>query len=86
MFLSIEDETGVSNAVVMPDVFERERGTLLGNSYLMVEGELQNMENVVTVRAARFQPLPTWGDIPGGTCRPGGWSRGRRQMRFRRKR
>jgi len=57
VFLSIEDETGVSNAVVMPDVFERERVTLLQNSYLLVEGELQNIENVVTVKAARFQPL-----------------------------
>jgi len=57
LFLSIEDETGVSNAVVMPDVFERERVTLLENAYLMVEGEMQNIENVMTVRAARFQPL-----------------------------
>ncbi len=57
LFLSIEDETGVSNAVVMPDVFERERVTLLENAYLVVEGELQNIQNVVTVKAARIQPL-----------------------------
>jgi hypothetical protein len=30
----MEDETGVSNAVVMPDVFERERATILNNAYL----------------------------------------------------
>src|SRR5205823_946346 len=57
VFLSIEDETGVSNAVVMPDVFERERKALLENSYLVVEGELQNIDNVVTVKAARILPL-----------------------------
>ena len=54
---SIEDETGVSNAVVMPDVFERERVTLLENSYLVIEGELQNLENVISVKAARIQAL-----------------------------
>jgi error-prone DNA polymerase len=57
LFLSIEDETGVSNAVVMPDVFDRERKTILNNSYLMVEGEMQNIDNVYTVRAAHFEPL-----------------------------
>ena len=57
LFLSIEDETGVSNAVVMPDVFDRERKTILNNSYLVVEGEMQNIDNVYTVRAARFEPL-----------------------------
>lgn len=57
LFLSIEDETGVGNAVVMPDVFERERKTLLGNSYLMIEGEMQNIDNVSSIKAARILPL-----------------------------
>jgi len=57
LFLSIEDETGVSNAVVMPDVFDRERKTILGNSYIVVDGEMQNIDNVYTVRAAHFEPL-----------------------------
>jgi error-prone DNA polymerase len=57
LFLSIEDETGVSNAVVMPDVFDRERKTILNNSYLMIDGEMQNIDNVYTVRAAHFEPL-----------------------------
>jgi error-prone DNA polymerase len=57
LFLSIEDETGVSNAVVMPDVFDRERKTILNNSYLVIDGEMQNIDNVYTVRAERFEPL-----------------------------
>ena len=57
LFLSMEDETGVSNAVVMPDVFDRERTTILNNSYLVIEGEMQNIDNVRTVRAASFMPL-----------------------------
>lgn len=57
LFLSMEDETGVSNAVVMPDVFDRERKTILNNSYLVIDGEMQNIDNVYTVRAASFEPL-----------------------------
>ena len=57
LFLSIEDETGVSNAVVMPDVFDRERKTILNNSYLMIDGEMQNIDNVYTVRTAHVEPL-----------------------------
>ena len=57
LFLSLEDETGVSNAVVMPDVFDRERATILNNSYLVIDGEMQNIDGVFTVRAERFEPL-----------------------------
>ncbi|HEV2689903.1 MAG TPA: error-prone DNA polymerase, partial [Bryobacteraceae bacterium] len=57
LFISMEDETGVSNAVVMPDVFDRERTTILNNAYLVIEGEMQNIDNVRTVRAERFEPL-----------------------------
>src|SRR5271165_6230592 len=56
-FLSLEDETGISNAVVMPDVFERERVNLIGHSYILIEGELQNLDGVVSVKTASVQPL-----------------------------
>jgi len=56
-FLSLEDETGISNAVVMPDVFERERVNLIGHSYILIEGELQNVDGVVSVKTASVQPL-----------------------------
>jgi error-prone DNA polymerase len=57
LFLSLEDETGVSNAVVMPDVFDRERRNILENGYLVIEGELQNIDRVISVKAARVVPL-----------------------------
>jgi error-prone DNA polymerase len=57
LFLSVEDETGISNAVVMPDVFDRERATILNNSYLVIHGQMQNIDNVRTVNASHFEPL-----------------------------
>ncbi|HLJ48673.1 MAG TPA: error-prone DNA polymerase [Bryobacteraceae bacterium] len=57
VFLSIEDETGISNAVVMPDVFDEQKKALLENSYLVVEGEMQNLTGVMSVKASRIIPL-----------------------------
>ncbi len=57
VFLSVEDETGVSNAVIMPDVFAEYRATLLENAYLLLEGQMQNIDGVFTVRVAHMSPL-----------------------------
>ncbi len=57
VFLSIEDETGVANAIVMPDLFQKNRLLLSSAQFLMVEGILQNQDNVISVRAERVLPL-----------------------------
>ncbi len=57
VFLSLEDETGISNVIINPDLFERHRLMLVSEQFLVVEGELQNLDGVVSVRAARVAPL-----------------------------
>jgi error-prone DNA polymerase len=57
VFLTLEDETGVSNVIVRPDLFDRERPTLVGESFLLVEGVLQHQDGVLSVRAERVQGL-----------------------------
>ncbi len=59
LFLSLEDETGISNAIVRPDLFDAERTTLVSAPYLIVEGLLQNQDGVVSVKAERVRPLVT---------------------------
>ncbi|HEV2740406.1 MAG TPA: OB-fold nucleic acid binding domain-containing protein [Candidatus Elarobacter sp.] len=39
--LTIEDETGLVNVIVRPDVYERNRRTILTSQCLIVEGVLQ---------------------------------------------
>jgi error-prone DNA polymerase len=56
-FLSLEDETGISNIVVMKDLFEEFRREILTNAWVMVEGKLQNVDNVLHVLASRVLPL-----------------------------
>jgi error-prone DNA polymerase len=57
MFLSMEDETGIANVVVMPDLFEERRVTLVIEPYLLIEGKVQNVDNVIHVLARRVERL-----------------------------
>jgi error-prone DNA polymerase len=57
VFLSLEDETGIANAIVTPQLFEREYLTLVKEPFLIVEGTLQNQENTISVKARRVLPL-----------------------------
>ena len=58
VFLSLEDETGIANIIVEPELFARERQALVGESFLLVEGALQNQDRVVSVKAHHVSPLP----------------------------
>jgi len=57
VFLSLEDETGVANAIVTPDLFQESRLLLSSEPFLMVEGVLQNQDGVISVKAQRVLPL-----------------------------
>jgi error-prone DNA polymerase len=57
VFLSLEDETGVANAIVRPDLFHENRLLLTSERFLAIEGILQNQDNVISVRAERVLPL-----------------------------
>jgi error-prone DNA polymerase len=57
VFLSLEDETGVANAIVHPDLFQKNRLLLSSEQFLMIEGVLQNQDNVISVKARRVAPL-----------------------------
>jgi error-prone DNA polymerase len=57
VFLSLEDETGVANAIVTPDLFHANRLLLTSERFLAIEGILQNQDNVISVKAERVLPL-----------------------------
>ena len=61
VFLSLEDETGISNIVVMSEMFDADRTMLVSNPWLLVEGPIQNVDNVIHVRAKHIEPLPFQG-------------------------
>jgi len=57
VFLSLEDETGIANAIVPPPLFERDHTVLVYHPFLLIEGTLQNQDNVVSVKVERVQAL-----------------------------
>src|SRR5207237_6908793 len=57
VFLSLEDETGVANAIIMPDLFQKNRMLVSSEQFLMVEVILQNQDNVISVKAERVATL-----------------------------
>jgi len=57
LFVSLEDETGVSNAIILPDLFTTHRLTIVEEPFLLIEGILQNQRGSVSVKASRVEAL-----------------------------
>src|SRR5260221_12611403 len=57
VFLSIEDETGIANAIILPAIYERFRTLVTYGKFLLVEGQLQNQDNVISVKALTVTAL-----------------------------
>jgi DNA polymerase III alpha subunit len=57
VFLTLEDETGISNIIIKPDIYETERLTVVEAPFVIVEGILQHEDGVTAIRAERVVPL-----------------------------
>jgi error-prone DNA polymerase len=57
VFLTLEDETGIANVIIRPDLFDRERFKILEEPFLLVDGVLQNQDGVTSVKAERLHGL-----------------------------
>ena len=64
VFLTIEDETGIANVIVRPDLFTEQRTTIVGEPYLLIEGTLQIQEGVTSIKADRVIGLSGGGPEP----------------------
>ena len=60
VFLSLEDETGIVNVILWPQVFMAQRAPALGASLLVVSGRLQNQNGVAHVIARRLHDRSHW--------------------------
>jgi len=57
VFLSLEDETGISNAIIAPDILEQYQILILSEKFLLLEGVLQKQEGVISVKVERVAPM-----------------------------
>ncbi|MEJ0028057.1 MAG: error-prone DNA polymerase [Rhizomicrobium sp.] len=54
VFITLSDETGITNVVVWPRVFETFRREVMGARLLLIEGRVQKADNVVHLVAERI--------------------------------
>jgi error-prone DNA polymerase len=64
VFLTLEDETGIANVIVRPDLFTEQKHAIVGEPYLLVEGTLQIQEGVTSIKAERVIGLSGGGPEP----------------------
>ena len=57
VFLTLEDETGISNIIIRPDLYATDRLIVVESSFLLVEGVLQNQDGVTSIKAERMSKL-----------------------------
>ncbi|MEP6707312.1 MAG: OB-fold nucleic acid binding domain-containing protein, partial [Pyrinomonadaceae bacterium] len=57
VFLTLEDETGVANVIITPQLFDKNRLVLVDHPFLLIDGILQHQDNVISVKARAVQPL-----------------------------
>jgi len=57
VFLTLEDETGIANIIVRPDLFARDRLVVVEEPFLIVDGVLQHQDGVIAVRAEQVQGM-----------------------------
>ena len=57
VFLSLEDETGIANIIITPDLFERERVVVTRNRFLDIQGTLQINNGVIHIKASRIAAI-----------------------------
>ena len=57
IFISMEDETGVANVIVTPDLYDRNRMVVTRSKFLLVEGPLQNQDGVIHIKATQLTAL-----------------------------
>ena len=57
VFLTLEDETGIANVIVRPDVYARDWAIVVDSPFLLVEGILQVQDGVTAIKAERMERL-----------------------------
>ncbi len=57
VFVSLEDETGISNSVVTPQLFEAQRLLIAEEPYLVIEGQVQRADDVIHIKALKIERL-----------------------------
>ena len=56
-FLTLEDETGVSNLILTPPIFQDHRAVVMNETFILAEGVLQKVDGTISVKTDWVRPL-----------------------------
>jgi error-prone DNA polymerase len=62
-FLTMEDETGMVQAIIRPDLFREHRAFLVSTPVILVEGPLQKTDGTLSVKATRFEKVEAEAEV-----------------------
>jgi error-prone DNA polymerase len=57
VFVTLEDETGIANLIIRPEVWQRHRSAARGAVALLASGKLQRTQGVTHVRVTKLADL-----------------------------
>jgi error-prone DNA polymerase len=60
VFMTIEDETGIANAVVWPKTLQRFRKEVMGARLIVIHGRIQRHEDIIHVVSAKLEDRSDW--------------------------
>ena len=64
VFMVLEDEFGLVNVIVKPDIYEAQRTLVRSEPFVIVRGELQRRDGITNLMAEWFVPLTAGGLAP----------------------
>jgi error-prone DNA polymerase len=64
VFLTVEDETGMVQAIIHPKLFRAHRALIVGSAVLVIDGTLQKRDGTISVKARTFHPVPAASAVP----------------------
>ncbi len=64
LFVTLEDESGMAQAIVRPEQLQEHRAVIVGSPGLMIEGRLQKKDGSLSIQAERFWPLAKLTRVP----------------------
>jgi error-prone DNA polymerase len=62
VFMVLEDEYGLVNVIVKPDLYERQRAIIRGEPFVIIRGELQRRDGITNLMARELTPFQV-GDL-----------------------
>jgi error-prone DNA polymerase len=63
VFMTIEDETGIANAVIWPKALERYRRVVMASRLIVIHGRIQRKDDIIHVVAVRLEDRSEWLDL-----------------------